>query len=644
MACTHRKNSYYAETMLISYARLQTFFTEPLPAVDELSDLLTFHAWEIDEVIPKPEFNDTILDVKVLPDKSSWALSHVGVAREIATLLGRKLAVDPVTRGEISTFFPVRQSQTKMDAKNCDRYTLARIDGVKVAPSPKWLADFLQSVGQRSINNIVDATNYILYMYGQPTHVFDANKVSSIRVREARDGETITLLGGTEATFTAADVVIANADTDEALAVGGVKGGAAAELENTTTSILIESAHFDAVATRKTAQRLKIRTDASARYENGVLHDMAPIGRDEVVKLILELAGGECVWTEDSFTGTATQQSAITLPFAKLSSVLGIEIKTNEVENIFKRMHCTVETEGGAWQVTPPYFRTDLQIPEDLIEDIARIHGLEHVHAAMLPQAALTEINKNFYYAEKIREALANVGFSEILTSSFRKKDEVKLQNSLASDKGYLRSNLSENMREALTKNAPNCDLLGVKEIRIFEIGTTFTETAETLSLAIGVTGASGYKAKLHDKVLDEARTALREILGDASFDAKDGIIEISLEGIITKLPTPTAYDVAHEQNNATFSQFSLFPAVSRDIAFWAENPDAAFIEKELHAFAGSNLVRTDLVDRFEKDGRTSLAFRFVFQSFEKTLTEAGANEAMAKVHTALQTKGFDIR
>ena len=142
MACTHRKNSYYAETMLISYARLQTFFTEPLPAVDELSDLLTFHAWEIDEVIPKPEFNDTILDVKVLPDKSSWALSHVGVAREIATLLGRKLAVDPVTRGEISTFFPVRQSQTKMDAKNCDRYTLARIDGVKVAPSPKWLSGF----------------------------------------------------------------------------------------------------------------------------------------------------------------------------------------------------------------------------------------------------------------------------------------------------------------------------------------------------------------------------------------------------------------------------------------------------------------------------------------------------------------------
>ena len=630
-------------SMLISYARLQTFFAEPLPAVEELESLLTFHAWEIDEVIPKPEFGDTIFDVKVLPDKSAWALSHVGVAREIATLLGRTLVQDPVATPHEAPF-PVRVSETKVTAKNCDRYTLARIDGVKVASSPKWLADFLVSVGQRSINNIVDATNFVLFVYGQPTHVFDTDKVAKISVREARDGEKITLLGGAEATFTAGDVVIADAASDTPLAVGGVKGGATAELESTTTSILIESAHFDAVATRKTAQRLKLRTDASVRYENGILHDMAPIGRDECVKLILELAGGECVWIEDSYNGTPTTQKEITLPFTKLSSVLGIDIAREAVEDIFARMQCAVETKETAWVVTPPYFRSDLQIPEDLIEDIARIHGLEHVHAAMLPNSELTEINKNFYYTEKIREALANVGFSEILTSSFRKKDIVPLLNSLASDKGYLRSTLSENMREALAKNAPNIDLLGLKEIRIYEIGTTFTENGDTLALALGVRGPSGYKAKTHDAILEEARMALQNILGDVALPAQDGVLEINLGDIIATLPVPKAYDVTHTASSATFAPFSLFPAVSRDIAFWAENPNAALIEKELRAAAGQNTVRIDLVDRFEKDGRTSLAFRFVFQSFEKTLTDDEVNADMEKVYQKARDLGFETR
>ena len=642
-------------SMLISYARLQTFFAEPLPAVEELESLLTFHAWEIDEVIPKPEFGDTIFDVKVLPDKSAWALSHVGVAREIATLLGRTLVQDPVATPHEAPF-PVRVSETKVTAKNCDRYTLARIDGVKVASSPKWLADFLVSVGQRSINNIVDATNFVLFVYGQPTHVFDTDKVAKISVREARDGEKITLLGGAEATFTAGDVVISDAASDTPLAVGGVKGGATAELESTTTSILIESAHFDAVATRKTAQRLKLRTDASVRYENGILHDMAPIGRDECVKLILELAGGECVWTEDSYTGTPTEQKEIILSAAQLSSVLGINVAPGVVEDILDRMDCIVntstfsrnngnsQTSNITWHVFPPFWRTDLVIPEDLIEDIARIHGLEHVRAAMLPQAALTEINKNFYYTEKIREALANVGFSEILTSSFRKKDIVPLMNSLASDKGYLRSTLTENMREALAKNAPNIDLLGLKEIRIFEIGTAFTEHGDTLALALGIRGPSGYKAKAHDSILEEARTALRAILGEVTLHAQEGVIEIDLGNIIAALPARAAYDVIHAPSSATFAPFSLFPAVSRDIAFWAENPDAALIEKELRAVAGKQLVRAELVDRFEKEVRTSLAFRFVFQSFEKTLTDDEVNADMEKVYQKARDLGFETR
>ena len=216
--------------------------------------------------------------------------------------------------------------------------------------------------------------------------------------------------------------------------------------------------------------------------------------------------------------------------------------------------------------------------------------------------------------------------------------------NSLASDKGYLRSTLAENMREALAKNAPNCDLLGVKEIRIFEIGTAFTEHGDTLALALGVCGPAGYKAKAHDAILEEARTALRAILGEVTLHAQEGVIEIDLGNIIAALPARAAYDVTHTASDATFAPFSLFPAVSRDIAFWAENPDAALIEKELRAVAGKQLVRADLVDRFEKEGRTSLAFRFVFQSFEKTLTDEEVNADMEKVYDKAAALGFETR
>lgn len=289
--------------MKVSRTWLQTFFDAPLPATEALVDALTFHSSEIEEV---DEIDgDTVLDVKVLPDKSAWLMSHRGVAREIATIMELPMN-DPLA------FAPDLAPETDavtvtLDTDGCTRYAAAVLRGVSVGPSPTWLVARLAAIGQRSINNVVDATNYVMFHLGQPLHAFDGAKLSTdggayaIGVRLAHEGETITTLTGDERTLTAADMVIVDRGTNAPIGIAGVKGGRAAEVTAATTELVIESANFDRGLVRKTSQRLKLRTDASARYENGVVPELAAYGLAEVVRLIRELAGGTCDGYVDVF-------------------------------------------------------------------------------------------------------------------------------------------------------------------------------------------------------------------------------------------------------------------------------------------------------------------------------------------------------
>lgn len=629
--------------MLVSYNQLQTFFSDPLPHVNDLADLLTLHTWEIDDIIRKPEFNDVVLDVKVLPDKSSWAFSHRGIAREIATLLNQPLKTDAVL--DLNIHYPQRDAETIVEAKICDRYLLAKIEGVTVQESPEWMRIFLASLGQRSINNIVDATNFILFIYGQPTHVFDAEKVSNIRVRQARDNEAITLLGGNTINLSDKDTVIVDSHADTPLAIGGVKGGNYAELTTTTTTILLESAHFESVATRKTAQRLKLRTDASVRYENGILADMATIGLRECIQLITQLAGGTCVWYEEVTHTQPTIPQPMTITREKIDGVLGITIADDIIESILSRAGCTLQKNADSWIVTPPFWRTDLIIPESIASEIARIHGLEHIYAEVPQHDRLITVNKQFFYTEKIRHTLVDLGFSEIYTSSFRSNDRVALRNAFASDKGFLRSALRANMDEVLAKNIPWCDVLGVREIRAFEMGKIFTEQNEILSLCIGVRGPAGYKSKAHDNILKEALRVIHNILGETPIEHSDGIMELHLNEIIEKLPEPSSYDAPQATRAMIFVPFSSFPAITRDIAFWTDGTVSQdFARDVLRTHAGEHLLRIDCVDTFTKENRVSLAFRMVFQSREKTLTDEEVNASMEYVYRVAQEHGWETR
>src|SRR3990167_6433850 len=283
--------------MKISKQWLDTFFASPLPPAQELADALTFHAFEIDSIEklshPMTEFEDEVLDVKVTPNRGHDCLNHRGIAKELSAILKLPLANDPfVLRpllAPVTTEVSVEIHRTAL----CKRYVAGYIKGVKVGPSPEWLKQRLEAVGQRSINNVVDATNFVMFNMGQPLHAFDAGKLGSLNigVRAAKDGEVMVALDKKEYTLNSSMLVVTAADAP--VGIAGVKGGMPAAIDETTKDIVIESANFDGVSVRKTAQALKRRPDASARFEQVLSPEGAAHGMQAVAALIQELAGGE---------------------------------------------------------------------------------------------------------------------------------------------------------------------------------------------------------------------------------------------------------------------------------------------------------------------------------------------------------------
>ncbi len=636
--------------MKVSYTELNTrYFDGTLPSPEALADALTFHAWEIEGV----EYvgNDAVIDVKVLPDKSAWALSHRGVAKDISAVLDLPLAHDPLEVAPVLE--PVaNELSVSVETPTCMRYTAAVITGVKVGPSPEWLVAFLASMGQRSINNVVDITNYVMFGIGQPLHAFDASKLShdggwKSVVRDAREGERITTLTGEEyALTTGQDALIVDGGTDQAIGIAGIKGGKIAEVDGATVDIILESANFDPVRVRKTSQRLKLRTDASARFENGISRSMAAYGVTQGAELIAKLCGGSIAGYVDT-NPAPVERAPVTLTLAKANSVLGLALSMDDMEAVVKRFGYAYTRSDDAITVTPPHERPDLVIPEDLIEEIGRVHGYEHVPSIAIEAMPAREVNARFYYAEMVREALIAEGFSEVFTSSFRAEDAVKLKNALASDKGYLRSRegMQATMREALQKNAPMADLFGSEQVRIFEIGTAFEAGQEHLMLTIGVSSKQGFVPKKDQKVLDAGCAAVAERIGDVAWAGAEAVRMCDLGLAFEKLPKPTAYAPHELSSEVAYVPFSSYPYLTRDVAFWADaTTTAADAEGVVRAHAGSNVARIDLFDRFEKEGRVSYGFRIVFQSHEKTLDGTEADAYMQSVYDALRARGFEVR
>ncbi len=628
--------------MKVSKKWLEKYFDAPLPDTKELADLFTFHAFEIEEA------EGDLLDVKVLPDRAAYALSHRGIASEAAAILNRPLKVDPLKQ-PAPAFAPTDAlTVTIEDEKKCFRYMGAVITGVKVGPSPAWLTEALESVGQRSINNVVDATNYVMLDIGQPLHAFDAHKLTAregkrmISVRGAAAGEKITTLTGDEYTLPEGTLLIVDAAANVPVGIAGVKGGKAAEIDASTTEIVIESANFDGSMVRKAAQSLKLFTDASTRYQNRISPELAGYGMDAVTKLILQIAGGELRGVVDVRAGLPQEHLApIHISLEKINRMLGTELGAHDVAHALDRLGLSFVEESRAFSITPSFERRDIQIPEDVAEEVGRILGYDKVPSIMLPPLPVAPDQLKFRGIERVKDLLVERGFTEISTPAFAVSGEVELANPLQSDKPWLRATLQDNMEEALTRAvqvAPK--VLGPDHsVRLFEVGNVFTASGERLMLSLGYKAVIG-KPK---PVMAEIADALSDLLS-MSIAAAGDVIEVPLgETDLEKLGADYEPRKIVLQK---FRPFSMYPFALRDIAVWSPaGTEESEVSNAILAEAGDLVSRMDLFDRFEKDGRVSHAFRLVFESSEKTLSDADLNPVMGRVTVALNAKeGWEVR
>lgn len=644
--------------MVVSYEWLKEYLGSDAPSAEEIAELLTFHSFEIEEV--KKVGNDVAIDVDVLPNRSSDCLSHRGIAREIATLTNVPLFHDPLNEPPQLKSTDVISIEIE-DKEACPRFTASLISGITVKESPDWLKQHLETLGQRPINNIVDATNYVMYAIGQPIHAYDAERFPQSEgkwqfgVRRSKEGEVVSLLsesGGDEErniTLDGSELLIVDNSSNTPIGLAGVKGGRFAGVGEKTTKVIIEAAHFHPTLTRKTARKHGIVIDASKRFENEPSRALPLYAQKEIIDLITKIAGGEHEGTTDVYLDEVTNPS-VSIRKEKANALLGLTLETEEMESILSRAGITVARSGDVMECVGPFERTDLTIEEDFIEEIGRIYGYEHVLSAVPEKIALKEINKRHYYSEAVRRELLSLGFSEVITSSFRKKDTIKLRNALASDKAYMRSSLIKNISEVLDKNAGLADLLGTPDTRVFEIGTVFEKTGKTVgehfSLAIGVRiRPNGYSGR-EDKVLGEAVTELGVRLGTTlAPNIEKGIAEIDLSALVEELPEPEAYEQVEVGEEIVYTPFSQYPFISRDIALWApKTVTSGEVTKLLNEHAGSLRVRTTLFDEFNKEDRISYAFRLVFQSMERTLTDGEIGTVMKTVEKACIDAGFEVR
>jgi len=608
--------------MLISRDWLQTYFEEPLPSAEVLAEALTFHAFEIDDIEEKGA--DAVLDIKVTPNRGHDCLSHFGIAKELSAILKVPLKIDPFAQK------PQLEPATKalsvsLESPLCRRYIAGYIRNVSVGPSPEWMVRRLEAIGQRSINNIVDATNYVMFSLGQPLHAFDARKLSeasgyAIAVRAAHSGERLVALDEKEYTLEPSMLVITDVHEDVPIGIAGIKGGKPAGIGSDTVDIILESAHFDGVSVRKSAQALKLRTDASARFEQHISPELAGYAMREVVGLISSMAGGELVGFSDIYpTPQEKQYASVTVE--QVNQLLGVSYTAADVGDALQRLRLPYKEEEGAFEVAVPFERLDLTIPEDLVEEVGRILGYDRVLAQPLPEVATSvAVNPSFYMQDAVRSYLLDLGFSEVYTSVFAEKGERVVLNKVDGVRPYLRTTIAPELQAALERNSRNKELFGCTQVRLFEIGTVWKDGKESIEIALAVESVKKHKTQKE--------------------------YESELAAFIAQLPTqPNAYESGCVSTTQRYLPFSKFPYIVRDVAFWC---DATTSTEGMRALikekAGALCSSVSLFDRFEKEGSVSLAFRIIFQSFERTLTDDEANAAMEQVYLALQSRGVTIR
>jgi len=412
---------------------------------------------------------DTIFEIGLTPNRAD-CLSVIGIAREVAAKLGKNLLSPEYHVPEEGPSVDENASVAVEDNELCPRYAARYVTGCKIAPSPAWMVRRLNAVGIRSINNVVDITNYVLMEYGHPLHAFDHALLAGgkIIVRRADDGEKFRTLDGQERVLTSADLTIR--DTEKVVALAGIMGGENSEISKNTTDILIESAFFSPTAIRRTSKRLGMHTESSHRFERGADISILPMALDRAASLMVELAGGVVSRGRIDVYPKPVQPCCIPLRLDRVKQILGITLESDKVSDIFVNLGFSVTSEkAGELLVSVPTFRVDIEREIDLIEEVARLNGYEKIPASMpLARTSSERPPRNQVLEKRLRNLLVSQGLCEVINYSFihpcsfdkillgegdPRRNIVSILNPLTEDQSVMRSTLLPGLLETAARN-----------------------------------------------------------------------------------------------------------------------------------------------------------------------------------------------
>lgn len=644
--------------MKILKAWLQNHIEETLPSDEKIAEAFILKSAEVEGV------ENSVFDLKVLPDRAHYMLSHRGVAYDLSAILNLSLKSEKISLPEKGNDIEV-----KVESDLCSRYSATVISNITNTASPEWLKTSLENIGSRSINALVDATNYAMFDTGQPLHAFDLDKVKGgLSVRFAKEGEKMETLSGQVIALKTHHLVIA--DNEGPLALAGVKGGKRAEVTMDTKNIVLEAAHFNPISVRKTSFEVGIRNDSSKRFENEITPYLVEKGVSKFLEVLKKISPDAKVGHMNDVFKKLPESWIVKVNHAHIESILNYSLPEKRVVEILEKLQCKVSLKNGVYEVIPPFERLDLIIAEDIIDEVGRIEGLDKIKSIVPNAKTVHTFSQEFLLAERIKDFLVEKGFSEVMTRSFTNKGDIEVAYPMASDKGFLRTNIRDNVMNSIDLAVKNASLLGLDEVKIFEIGKIFTKEGEQTSLVVAIKNIKKKMEKEKEKIKtlrDELLNVLKvdaQILctvddtgGIISKNGKDvgrtnnieGVMELTLDGL-----TEEAHDLSlikiQKGSRTQFAPFSTEPFITRDIALFVdsqvnEKEVSTVISDSLKQNAGDLLVKgPDLFDTFEKEGKKSLAFRMIFQAKDRTMTDEETNAFMEKVYTVVKEKGWQVR
>ncbi len=642
---------------------------------------------KLEDVLEK---QDTILEIEITTNRGD-CLSHWGVAREIAAKL-QKIVTLPTLK---TAKYTEKNLVDVKDKDLCTRYIGCHITGVKIAPSPKWMKDKLESCGVKSINNVVDITNYVMLELGQPLHAFDATTLSGgkVVVRRANDGEKLATLDGKTHELDKNNLVIA--DGSKALAVAGVIGGQSSSITDATTEVFLEAAVFNPGSVRKTARKLNISTDASYRYERGTSWEVAEMASWRALNLITELAGGRLETRED-YNSPDNEKVIINLRVERVEKLLGYAVDEKTIANILRFLGIEISSKVQNVLIAEvPSYRNDIKEEVDLIEEIARVNGYENIPMDIDSGISATEQKGTGKLTKQLTDSLVGLGFCEAMNYSFAEikdldklflKYTYKIANPISKENEVLRPSLLTGLMKNFDFNVGQ----STTDIKLFEVGKIFDDKGERRVLGILMSGpvwqpwwkwesskqnpnfdfyfANGVISNIlpsKEFTIAENRTPAKyyhpgktaaivyhgKVVGQFGVLRPDIVESINDEVIYAEIEIENIEKTYKNKINA-YEHVAKFPTVKRDISVVADKSiKFEKIEKVIkHVMKDGGILKDcSLFSVYENEklgaGKISYSFRLTYRHNDKTLNDVEVNKDMALLLDKLNKElGISLR